>query len=320
MATIVRPSPRNLKKFLCIWALEGPRAQQVILSRQILHHEGAEDVLVQGIGYNGVFDSWMVFQAPAVCHLFHAFDLHATAERPILLHSRELVCWQMCTSRNELVMGSYDSYLSIFELSKEKVKRKKDEFSLTAIEMSECSMRKRVSWSVGSDSVWPAALCLDENFHLKGYRIFVSVQKDLVGYDYETGAELFRSHCHAKITSLDMRRDMPCIVAGNRMSQVVTYSARQGALGKRIDIFQGHSAAVSSVLIDHVSKVCYSLDAASNLCCWNLDHHVLLQHKNVSPSPAEDDEGRRKNDWLKTEVHSAKCQLQFSLDVDEWGD
>ena len=80
MATIVRPSPRHLKKVLCIWALEGPRAQQVILSRQILHHEGAEDVLVQGIGYNGVFDSWMVFQAPAVCHLFHAFDLHATAE------------------------------------------------------------------------------------------------------------------------------------------------------------------------------------------------------------------------------------------------
>ena len=311
MATIVRPSPRNLTKVLCIWALEGPRAQQVILSRQILHHEGAEDVLVQGMGYNGVFDSWMVFQAPAVCHLFHAFDLHATAERPILLHSRELVCWQMCTSRNELVMGSYDSYLSIFELSKATVKRKKDEFSLTAMEMSECRMRKRVSWSVGSDSVWPAALCLDENFHLKGYRIFVSVQNELVGYDYETGAELFRSRCHAKITSLDMRRDMPCIVAGNRMSQVVTYSARQGALGKRIDIFQGHSAPVSSVLIDHVSKVCYSLDAASNLCCWNLDHHVLLQHKNVSPSPAEDDEGRRKNDWLKTEVHSAKCQLQL---------
>ena len=88
IATIVRPSPRNLTKVLCIWALEGPRAQQVILSRQILHHEGAEDVLVQGMGYNGVFDSWMVFQAPAVCHLFHAFDLHATAERPILLHSR----------------------------------------------------------------------------------------------------------------------------------------------------------------------------------------------------------------------------------------
>jgi hypothetical protein len=99
VATIIRSSPRNLKKYLCIWALEGPSCHQVVCSKQILHHEGSEDVFIHSLTYIEFFDGWAVFQVPAVCHLFRGFDLSAMSERPIQMHTREMVCWQDCDSR-----------------------------------------------------------------------------------------------------------------------------------------------------------------------------------------------------------------------------
>lgn len=138
IATIIRPSPRTKKADLCIWALEGPYMHNVVHSKPVNHHEGADDIYIHSIAYIDFFESWAVFQVPAVCHLFRAYDLSPSSELPIVMHSREVVCWSFCHSRKELVIGSFDSRITILSLSKESVMKKPDEFSLSFLEVPEC--------------------------------------------------------------------------------------------------------------------------------------------------------------------------------------
>ena len=194
---------------------------------------------------------------------------------------------------HELVIGCYDSRILILSESREIILKKADESALSAQELQVCSMKKRLSWSVGTGSVWPVAICVDQNCHRQGYRLFVAVNSELVAYDYESGAQLFRTTCRAKILSLDIRHDVPSLVAGNQANEVVIYSARQGSIGKVQDTLHGHDAAVECVRIDHHSKICYSLDKTSDLCCWNIDRHVLLHRQNISHA-ANSNEERKK--------------------------
>jgi hypothetical protein len=311
VATVVRPSPRNKKATLLIWPLEGPLAHQVAHSHEIVHNEGADDVYIHSVEYLEMFEGWAVFQVPAVCHLFAGFDLHPLCTVPIVMHNREIVCTQMCTSRNEVVLGGYDSRVVILSLFKDMVEKKADASALTTHLVLQCNMKKRLSWSVGSSSVWPHAFCLDEGFHLQGYRLFVAVVSDLVAYDYETGSQLFRTHCHSKILSMDMRRDTPCLCVGNQANEVVVYSARPGSLGKVLDTFHGHQSAVSAIRIEHASKVCYSMDTNSELCCWNVDQHILLFRQKLVDG-RENSEKQKKNPWRKVELHPSFCRLQLA--------
>lgn len=311
VATVVRPSPRNKKATLLVWPLEGPLAQQVAHSHEIVHNEGADDVYIHSVEYLEIFEGWAVFQVPAVCHLFAGFDLHPLCTVPIVMHNREIVCTQMCTSRNEVVLGGYDSRVVILSLFKEMVEKKADASALTTRLVMQCSMKKRLSWSVGSSSVWPRAFCLDEGFHLQGYRLFVAVISDLVAYDYETGSQLFRTHCHSKILSMDMRRDTPCLCVGNQANEVVVYSARPGSLGKVLDTLHGHHSAVSAIRIEHASKVCYTMDTNSELCCWNVDQHILLFRQKLVDG-RENSEKQKSNPWRKIELHSSFCRLQLA--------
>jgi len=207
------------------------------------------------------------------------------------------------------VIGCYDSRVTIFRFSKEIVTKKTDESSLSEMKVMRCNMKKRLSWSVGAGSVWPQAMCLDENFHMQGHRVFVAVQGDLLAYDWDTGAQLFRTHCHSKILSMDIRRDSPCLVAGNQNHEVVVYSARQGQLGKVLDTLLGHAAPVAHVRIDNASDVCYTLDANSGLCCWNVDQHVLLRQQDLACNNGKED---AQNPWRKIELHPAKCSFEFA--------
>lgn len=213
-------------------------------------------------------------------------------------------------SRNELVIGCYDSRIIISGLSKEIVTKKTDESSLTALQVMRCTLTKRLSWSVGAGSVWPHAMCLDENFHLQGHRLFVAVQADLLAYDWETGAQLFRTHCHSKILSLDLRCDDPSLVAGNQNHEVVIYSARQGSLGKVLDTLQGHRAPIACVRIDQASKVIYTLGADSELCCWNVDQHVLLHRQGLARKMGTGN--AQKNPWRKVELYPSKCRFEIA--------
>jgi hypothetical protein len=311
VATVVRPSPRNKKATLLVWPLEGPLAHQVAHSHEIVHNEGADDVYIHSVEYLEIFEGWAVFQVPAVCHLFAGFDLHPLCTVPIVMHNREIVCTQMCTSRNEVVLGGYDSRVIILSLFKEMVEKKADASALTTHLVMQCNMKKRLSWSVGSSSVWPHAFCLDEGFHLQGYRLFVAVVSDLVAYDYETGSQLFRTHCHSKILSMDMRRDTPCLCVGNQANEVVVYSARPGSLGKVLDTFHGHQSAVSAIRIEHASKVCYTMDTNSELCCWNVDQHILLFRQKLVDG-RENSEKQKNNPWRKVELHPSFCRLQLA--------
>ena len=207
------------------------------------------------------------------------------------------------------MIGCFDSRIIILGLSKEVITKKTDESSLTALEVMRCNLKKRLSWSVGSGSVWPHAMCLDENFHLQGHRLFVASQADLLAYDWETGAQLFRTHCHSKILSLDLRRNAPTLVAGNQNHEVVIYSARQGSLGKVLDTLQGHAAPVACVHIDQASQVSYTLGADSELCCWNVDQHVLLHRQGLACKTGTGDS--QNNPWRKVELHPAKCRFDI---------
>ena len=239
-------------------------------------------------------------------------DLHPLCEQPIVLHSREIDCWVMCGSRDELTIGTYDSRVVVFNMSKQMETRKTDESSLSTHEVVLCSFKKRLSWSVGSGSIWPHALCLDENYHLQGYRLFVAVRTDLVAYDYDTGALLFRANCHSKILSMDMRRDMPCVVAGTQAKHVIVDSVREGSWGKVLDTLTGHLAPVSNVRIDHETHVCYTLDSESELCCWNLDHPVLLHRQHLAKKSLNDAHKKHDSIWRKVELYPSKTRFELA--------
>lgn len=315
MATILIPDARHPQQELAIWSLEGPRKREVILMHQL--HQKDQKVTIMHIMNFEALDAFVLIQNPAVMHMLDTKDLRSLIDAPVSLHARHLVCLAQCVSRSEIIISSIDGAVKIYTLLMNKVLKTEDKASCVLREFNEYIVSCRLSWNLGGGLHHVRHFCIDEGWHNEGCRAMGIVDMAVWCWNWDTGALEFKitnSHLsmRQRVVCLEIRRDMPLLVAGFKDGRICVWSVRPGSQGKVVESLAGHqNRAIAGLKLDHRTGVLYSLDDEAMLKCWDIDRGVLVHEYELNPQ-IDQEEQQRDSQWATLEITRSPCRLALS--------
>jgi hypothetical protein len=316
MATIMMPNPRFPDQDLVLWSLEGPRRREIICRRGI-RDKKADGAVTALLSFEAL-DAILVVQRPAIMHVLDSKNLDSLVETPVVLHERQLVCMTQSVAKGEIIVSYIDGKVSIFSLTKHTIIKKADgdEASCVTREYYDYIVRERITWNLGGGLNFVRDFTVDEGWHNEGVCVLGIVDMNVIAWRWETGVPVFKisgSHLalRQRLTVIEMRDDLPQIVAGFADGRMQNWSIRPGSRGKVVETLDGHDCAIQGLRIDYKAGVIYSIDEEALMRCWHLEAGTLINHSNLTDE-RDKEEATQHNPWKYHEINRETCSIDIA--------